>query len=237
MSSVRSGPHDVRPAVGAGRPSGAQEGFAEVVASLKAGHAATLDGVWGSSCALAAAALAAPRPGRAGRRLSPGRTKSTAWSTTWRCSAGCGRSGFPPANRLPAERRVPGRGGRRPAAGAEDCCNRPARPPLVVAGIQALLQPVPDREALARQTRSLRVGEQISLEELGRLAGREPAFTTTTAVELPGEFSHPRRHSSTSSPPIGTIRSASNCSATRSSRSAASRSPASGAWQPGRAST
>src|SRR4029079_8260717 len=31
--------------------------FAEVVASLLAGHGATLGGVWGSSCALAAAAL------------------------------------------------------------------------------------------------------------------------------------------------------------------------------------
>ena len=39
-----------------------QEGFAEVVESLKGGHAATLDGVWGSSCALAAAALAAHAP-------------------------------------------------------------------------------------------------------------------------------------------------------------------------------
>ena len=39
-----------------------QEGFAEVVESLTGGHAATLDGVWGSSCALAAAALAAHVP-------------------------------------------------------------------------------------------------------------------------------------------------------------------------------
>src|ERR1700676_3741019 len=34
-----------------------EAGFAEVVAALKAGHGATLGGVWGSSCALAAAAL------------------------------------------------------------------------------------------------------------------------------------------------------------------------------------
>ena len=38
------------------------EGFAEVVESLNGGHAATLDGVWGSSCALCAAALAAHAP-------------------------------------------------------------------------------------------------------------------------------------------------------------------------------
>ena len=39
-----------------------QEGFAEVVESLAGGHAATLDGVWGSSCALVAATLAAHAP-------------------------------------------------------------------------------------------------------------------------------------------------------------------------------
>src|SRR5690242_7733617 len=39
-----------------------EPGFAEVVASLKAGHGATLGGIWGSSCALAAAALEAEAP-------------------------------------------------------------------------------------------------------------------------------------------------------------------------------
>src|SRR5262245_28165426 len=41
----------------------AQRGFAEVIASLQAGHAATLGGVWGSSCALAAASLVRHAPG------------------------------------------------------------------------------------------------------------------------------------------------------------------------------
>src|SRR4051812_40091205 len=35
----------------------AQDGYAEVVASLTAGHSAALGGVWGSSCALVAANL------------------------------------------------------------------------------------------------------------------------------------------------------------------------------------
>ncbi len=39
-----------------------EAGFAEVVAALKAGHGATLGGVWGSSCALAAAALVGDAP-------------------------------------------------------------------------------------------------------------------------------------------------------------------------------
>jgi transcription-repair coupling factor (superfamily II helicase) len=38
-------------------------GFPEVLASLAAGHGATLDGVWGSSCALVAATLARHAPG------------------------------------------------------------------------------------------------------------------------------------------------------------------------------
>ncbi|MBN2577833.1 MAG: hypothetical protein JXB10_02495 [Pirellulales bacterium] len=40
-----------------------QAGFVEVTASLLAGHAATLDGVWGSSCALITAALLQQAPG------------------------------------------------------------------------------------------------------------------------------------------------------------------------------
>ena len=41
----------------------AAPGFADVVQSLQAGHGATLDGVWGSSCALVAATLAGHAPG------------------------------------------------------------------------------------------------------------------------------------------------------------------------------
>ena len=98
----------------------------------------------------------------------------------------------------------------------------------MVTSIQSLLQPVPSREALGRQTRTLRVGETVAVEELARWLV-ESGFLNTPAVELPGEFSSAAA-SSTSSRPTGTTRSASSSSATRSSRSAGSRSPASGAW-------
>src|SRR5262245_24528794 len=42
---------------------GTHRGFADVVASLQAGHGGTLGGVWGSSRALVAAALARESPG------------------------------------------------------------------------------------------------------------------------------------------------------------------------------
>ena len=41
----------------------AHPGFAEVLAALQAGHASTLGGVWGSSCALVAASLVRHAPG------------------------------------------------------------------------------------------------------------------------------------------------------------------------------
>ena len=46
----------------------AQQGYAEVVASLQAGHGAALGGVWGSSCALVAANLARHHVRDEGRR-------------------------------------------------------------------------------------------------------------------------------------------------------------------------
>jgi len=57
-----------------------------------------------------------------------------------------------------------------------------------VAGVQSLLQPVPDPAALAQHTRRLRVGAAAPPGALaGQLAGA--GLHHTTAVELPGEFS------------------------------------------------
>src|SRR5207244_2437526 len=61
-------------------------------------------------------------------------------------------------------------------------------PRLVVAPFQALLQPVPTPDALARCSRTIRVGDTIAVEELaGWLAGR--SMTRAEVVEVPGEFS------------------------------------------------
>jgi transcription-repair coupling factor (superfamily II helicase) len=60
---------------------------------------------------------------------------------------------------------------------------------IVVTSIQALLQPSPRKEAIAAATRQLRKGERIDVEELLRWLV-ERGFHATSAVELPGEFSH-----------------------------------------------
>ena len=65
----------------------------------------------------------------------------------------------------------------------------PTAPPILVTSIQALLQPSPPREAIALATRQLHRGERIEVEAFLKWLV-ERGFHSTSAVELPGEFSH-----------------------------------------------
>ena len=163
---------------------GSEAGFAEVVESLAGGHAATLDGVWGSSCALVAATLAARAPATLAvvcpqidqvdeliddlalfTRLKPERFPA---SESFDRAAHDEVFG----QRLHLLKLLEDAGG----------------PKLVVTSIQSLLQPVPSREDLARHTRTLRVGDSMAVGELAKWLV-ENGFFNTPAVELPGEFS------------------------------------------------
>ena len=64
----------------------------------------------------------------------------------------------------------------------------PDPPKLVIASIQSLIQPVPERSSLNQQTRSLRVGDALDMQSLVRWLV-ENEFHGSPAVELPGEFS------------------------------------------------
>ena len=179
------------------------EGFAEVVASLKARGAATLDGAWGSSCALAAAALVLRLPGPLivvypqvdhlddfadDFRLFTGRSPEVfpAWETT--------SSEQDPHAGVSGERTrilkllreaspaIPS------ATTSSDTAGRRQRDPLVIAtSIQALLQPVPEPGELIRNTRVLRVGDVMEPQELMRWLA-ENGFHSVSAVALPGEM-------------------------------------------------
>ena len=162
------------------------EGFAEVVASLLAGHAATLDGVWGSSCALAAAALAEHVPGVL-VVVCPQTSQVDDLSDDLELFTALEPEVFPAWERLPGEQLIYDEvGGRRLAVLKLLRSDRP--PKLLLASIQSLLQPVPPPDLLAVKTCRLHTGQEISLKELAEwlLAG---GFHNTTAVELPGEFS------------------------------------------------
>jgi transcription-repair coupling factor (superfamily II helicase) len=163
------------------------DGFAEVVAALHAGQAATLDGVWGSSCALAAAALTkhapqmlllvTPHPGDIDRTVDDLSLftreeieRFPAWESLH--SEGLLRDEVF-GQRLALLKRLAAQQG----------------PKLIVTSIQSLLQPVADQERLALNTRRLRVGQTFDLDEFLRWLV-ENGFHAMSAVELPGEFSH-----------------------------------------------
>ncbi|REK12878.1 MAG: transcription-repair coupling factor [Planctomycetota bacterium] len=164
----------------------AQQGFAEVIASLQAGHAATLGGVWGSSRALVAASLARHAPG----------PLVVVWPHMDDIDDFCDDVALFTAavpERFPAWERelsettlLDETYGERLRLLKRLGDSGPA--PVVVTSIQSLLQPVPSRQELAEQTRRVRRGESIDLK--GLLAWLvEGGFQNTTAVELPGEFS------------------------------------------------
>jgi transcription-repair coupling factor (superfamily II helicase) len=162
------------------------KGFAEVVASLQAGHGATLDGVWGSSCALVVAALLRHAPA-ALVVVCPQPADIDDFCDDLALFTETRPERLPAWETLPGEQAVADDvfGDRlrllKMLGGAE-------RPKLIVASIQGLLQPVPQKETLARQTRRLAVGDVVDVEMLSRwLVGQ--GFHHTSAVQLPGEFS------------------------------------------------
>ena len=190
-SPRRYGNYCLGPAAGTGRPAGAAKRLAEVVASLKGGQAATFDGVWGSACGAGGRCPGRPRPRTAGGRLSRGPMKWTPWSTIWGSSLRR-RAGEVSGVRIAFRRSAgPGRGRRRPAAIVETAAIG-RRPRLIVTSIQALLQPVPDREALARQTRMLRSASG-SPPRSWRAGWSRIGFTTPGGGNA-GRIFAPRRH-------------------------------------------
>ncbi len=164
----------------------AQGGFADVIASLQAGHAATLGGVWGSSCALVAASLVrhAPAPLIV---VCPHMDDVDDFCEDLALFSDVAPEQFPAWEREARDnvvfdeiygqrlRMLKQLGGTEP-------------PRLVITSIQSLLQPVPSRESIAQSTRRLRRGDSLDVQDfLAWLV--KGGFQNTTAVELPGEFS------------------------------------------------
>jgi transcription-repair coupling factor (superfamily II helicase) len=163
----------------------AQDDFGEVVRELQSGHAGTFDGVWGSSCALLAAALVGKGTGPL-VVICPAPGDADDFFDDFGLFSRSAPERFPALEVLSGDRvlldevfgdrvRVLKR-----LAGA-------GPPEIVVTSAAALLQPVPSRATMLRQTRSIRVGEQTNVEDLNRWL-TENEFHRTSAVELPGEF-------------------------------------------------
>jgi transcription-repair coupling factor (superfamily II helicase) len=164
----------------------ATEGFHPLVAALKNGHGATIDGAWGSSGALAAAALGLHAPQTLLVIIAHPRDLES-WQEDIASFAGVRPVIFPAWESLASDVNV-----------ADEVAGQRLRvlkqleqenpPRFILTTIQALIQPVPDRAHLAQQRRMIRRAEQIDPDDLSAWL-LDHGFRRTEAVELPGEFS------------------------------------------------
>ncbi len=162
------------------------DSFRDVVASLKRGASGTIDGAWGSSCALAFAAIAQettnplvvvlPRisdvedmASDLASLLPEPPVVFSAWET------------------LPKERSI-----KDAVFGARlrvlQRLESEAPPKVIVTAFPAILQPVPAKESRSDGTLLLKVGDTIDSEHLLRWLV-ERGFERVSAIEMTGEFS------------------------------------------------
>lgn len=165
-----------------------QEDFSRVVASLAAGHAGALGGVWGASRALVSAALAQqssgpvvvvlPHMGDVDNFLADAKLFATSNAATilpfpaWQSEAG---------DRVVHEDAF----GARLRTLKSLATDTP--PNMVVTCIQALIQPTPTPADILASTRSISANEALDVDELTSWLTAHGCHKTT-AVELPGEF-------------------------------------------------
>ena len=163
-----------------------QSDFAAVLTSLAAGHGATLGGVWGSSCALVAASLSRSCPSTLVVVLPHAKDIDT-------CCDDLALFTSDSALQLPAWETDAGErvlhdeifGTRLRLLKALGGGHSPQ---VVVTAIQSLLQPVPSEEEMLAATQVVGVGETLHAEQLATWL-IEQGCHSTSAIELPGEFS------------------------------------------------
>ncbi|MFO0908500.1 MAG: hypothetical protein U0794_09085 [Isosphaeraceae bacterium] len=166
-------------------------GVPEVLAALKNRRSATLDGAWGSAGPLAAAAIGLHAPNclvvvlahvgdvddfRDDLATFGGTTPETipAWDRSPREAAAAGARAATDevfGRRLRAIRRLRG--------------DLPPR--LVVTSLQALMQPVPTPSDLDAASRTIRVGDDVPVEQLTAWLS-DRGLNRAEVVEVPGEF-------------------------------------------------
>src|SRR5271154_5458086 len=158
-------------------------GFPEVLAALKNGRSATIDGAWGSAGPLAAAALGLHAPQTLVIVLA-----HVGDVDDFRDDVATFAGVVPEV--LPAWEKLP-----RELNAADEVFGRRMRvlkklssanpPKLVVAPFQATLQPVPKPEALARMSRTVALNDAVPVENLTAWL-MERGMARAEVVEVPG---------------------------------------------------
>ena len=161
------------------------EGFHAVIAALKNGRAATIDGAWNSSAALTAAALGLHAPHTLVVVLAhPG--DIDAWCEDIASFAGLRPAVFAAWDAWPVGGEVIDEVAGQRLRLLRQLENEPPR--FIVTTLQALLQPVPASTQLGERRKKVRKGSAIGLEEL-TVWLVEHGFQRRDTIELAGEFS------------------------------------------------
>ncbi|WP_428308914.1 transcription-repair coupling factor [Lacipirellula sp.] len=160
--------------------------FSEVLTSLANGQAGTLGGVWGSSRALVAAALARRCP-RTLTVVLPHAADVDQLVDDLAVFTDAAAEAFPATeadagNRIVQDENFGQRQRLIKRLAAADA------PAIVVTSIQSLLQPLPSEEQLDAANHRIAVGQRLDLNAFTHWLA-ERGCQGTTAVELPGEFS------------------------------------------------
>jgi transcription-repair coupling factor (superfamily II helicase) len=162
------------------------DAFPEMLAALKVGKSATLDGAWGSAGPLAAAALGLHAPHTLLIVLAHAGDVDD-FCDDVATFAGVRPEVLPPWDRLPRE-----------LSAADEVYGKRLRivkriqsgepPRFLAAPIQALIQPIPSPALIARTSRTLRVHDEVPLEQLMDWLA-ERGMSRVEVVEVPGEYS------------------------------------------------
>lgn len=163
------------------------EGWAGLRAALTAAHSGTVDGAWGSSAALAAAALAADAPGTLLVAV-PNPADVEPWAEDIASFLGTRPVVFEAWETWPVP---PNKGKLDPTTTARLRLLQQLQqdpPKVVVCGVAAVCQPVPERADLAARGRTLSAGEIVEPSELAAWLVAN-GYKRVDAVEFPGEFS------------------------------------------------
>ena len=162
------------------------EGFSALLQALQQAQSGTVDGTWNSSAALVAATLGAHVPRTLLIVLAHPRDVDT-WDEDLLSFGGVRSVTFPAWDSLPTgETVIDEIAGKRLRVLRQLEGDTP--PKLLLTTIQALLQPVPNREQLSQHRKRLRVGQDIPIDEIVAWLV-EQGFQRMEAIEIPGEFS------------------------------------------------
>ncbi|MEM1062083.1 MAG: CarD family transcriptional regulator, partial [Planctomycetota bacterium] len=163
-----------------------EAGFDSIVTALRSGRSATVDGVWGSSCALTLAGLARGLDG-AVLALAPRPADVDDLAVDLETFLSVRPATFPALETLDAENPAADPlFGKRLALVETLTDGRPVDAGVVVTSLPALMQPVPAPASLAAARRTVAVRDEVAPEDLVRWVV-DRGFERVGSVERPGE--------------------------------------------------